>query len=117
MRSGSAAHGGGRLQPLHPDGAPAGDVEHVADLAAAVARARGVRPVRWVWAATGEIYPALLRAGVRVRRCHDAELTEALLSGHAGRWGEPRALPAAWARLTGLRCRPTRRPASPTRRA
>src|SRR5207237_696468 len=57
--------------------------------------------VRWVWAATTELYPTLLRAGVRVRRCHDLELTEALLLGHAGRWGEPRALPAAWARLTG----------------
>ena len=34
--------------------------------------------------------PALLRAGVRVDRCHDVELTEALLLGHAGRWGEPR---------------------------
>ena len=47
------------------------------------------------------VYPPLLRAGVRVDRCHDVELTEALLLGHAGRWGEPRSLAAAWARLTG----------------
>ncbi|WP_018350624.1 bifunctional 3'-5' exonuclease/DNA polymerase [Longispora albida] len=57
--------------------------------------------VRWVWADTPAIYPKLLAAGVRVDACHDVALTEALLSGHAGRWGEPRALPAAWARLTG----------------
>jgi DNA polymerase I len=37
-----------------------------------------------VWPATAEIYPALLRAGVRVQRCHDVELTEALLSATPG---------------------------------
>ena len=101
VADGSAAHGGGRLQPLHPGGGRAGEVEHVADLAAAVRRREASEDVRWVWSATGDVYPTLLRAGVRVRRCHDIELTEALLLGHAGRWGEPRALPAAWARLTG----------------
>jgi DNA polymerase-1 len=98
---GSAAHGGGRLLPLHADGSPAGDAEIVADLAAAVRSHEAAGGVRWVWAATAEIYPPLLRAGVRVQRCHDVELTEALLLGHAGRWGEPRALAASWARLTG----------------
>jgi DNA polymerase I len=58
-------------------------------------------PPRWLWAGTGEVYPALLRAGVRVERCHDLELTEALLLGYEGRWGEPRSLAAAWARRTG----------------
>src|SRR4051794_3293420 len=57
---------------------------------------------RWVWASTAEIYPGLLRAGVRVARCHDLELTEALLLGHEGRWGAPRSLAAARARLLGL---------------
>jgi DNA polymerase-1 len=93
--------GGGRLQPLHPDGAPAGPVERVGDLAAALAAREAFDHPRWLWAATSHLYPALLRAGVRLQRCHDLELTEALLLGHAGRWGEPRALPAAWARLTG----------------
>lgn len=74
----------------------------VGDLAAAIREREASGGVRWVWAATSEIYPPLLRAGVRVQRCHDIELTEALLLGHAGRWGEPRALAAAWARLTGL---------------
>ncbi|GIG98297.1 bifunctional 3'-5' exonuclease/DNA polymerase [Plantactinospora mayteni] len=92
---------GGLLQPLHPDGRPAGASERVADLGAAVAaRERAGRP-RWVWASTAASYPRLLRQGHRVERCHDVELTEALLLGQDGRWGEPRGLAAAWARLTG----------------
>jgi len=86
---------------LHPDGSPDGAAEVVADLPAAIRAREAAGGIRWVWAATTEIYPPLLRAGVRVQRCHDVELTEALLLGHAGRWGEPRALPASWARLTG----------------
>ncbi|MFC3500173.1 bifunctional 3'-5' exonuclease/DNA polymerase [Micromonospora krabiensis] len=92
---------GGVLQALDAAGHPAGPPETVADLPAAVAaRERADRP-RWVWASGAALYPELLRAGVRVDRCHDVELTEALLLGHAGRWGEPRSLAAAWARLTG----------------
>jgi DNA polymerase-1 len=94
-------HGSGRWQQLHPDGSPAGEPQRVADLPAAIAAREAAEHPRWLWAATTEGYPTLLRAGVRVRRCHDVELTEALLLGHAGRWGEPRALAAAWARLTG----------------
>lgn len=93
--------GGGRLQPLRADGGPAGPVEPVTDLAAAVAAREARDRPRWVWATTPGVYPALHRAGVRLDRCHDVELTEALLLGYAGRWGEPRALAAAWARLTG----------------
>jgi DNA polymerase-1 len=55
-----------------------------------------------VWPDTSAVYPAFVRAGIRVERCHDLALTEALLSGYEGRWGEPRALAAAWARLRGL---------------
>jgi DNA polymerase-1 len=94
-------HGSGRWQPLHNDGTPAGEVGRVPDLPAAIAEREAAEHPRWLWAATTDGYPSLLRAGVRVRRCHDIELTEALLLGHAGRWGEPRALAAAWARLTG----------------
>ena len=110
---GPAAHGGGRFQPLHADGRAAGPVEVVSDLAAAVREREGAGPVRWVWAATAEIYPSLVRAGVRVRRCHDLELTEALLLGHAGRWGEPRALPALLARLDGRPVPPDPPPRQP----
>jgi DNA polymerase-1 len=84
---------------VDPAGAPAGPREPAPDLAA-VLRTR--RAQRWVWPDTTAVYPALLRAGVRVERCHDLALTEALLSGYDGRWGEPRALAAAWARLRGL---------------
>ncbi|TCB98598.1 bifunctional 3'-5' exonuclease/DNA polymerase [Micromonospora zingiberis] len=108
----SDEQGGGVLQPLGPAGTPTGPPEAVTDLAAAVAaRERAAQP-RWVWASGATGYPALLRAGVRVERCHDVELTEALLLGHAGRWGEPRSLAAAWARLTG-----TPVPADPPPRA
>jgi len=41
-------------------------------------------PVRWVWADTSEVYPSLLRAGVRVDRCHDIALTGALLLARGG---------------------------------
>ncbi len=102
----AGADGGGRLRPLAEDGTPAGPAETVPDLAAAVAareraeRGDGGAP-RWVWPATARLYPRLLAAGVRVERCHDLELVESLLSGHAGRYGEPRSVAAAWARLRG----------------
>ncbi|MGK5684344.1 bifunctional 3'-5' exonuclease/DNA polymerase [Actinoplanes sp. URMC 104] len=93
---------GGRLQDLRADGTAAGPVRHAADLAGAIGEREAADHPRWVWPATAELYPPLLRAGVRVARCHDLELTEALLSGHAGRWGEPRSVAAARARLHGL---------------
>ncbi|WP_033333549.1 bifunctional 3'-5' exonuclease/DNA polymerase [Actinomadura welshii] len=93
--------GGGALRALSEDGAPAGAVQRVPDLVAAIAeRERGESP-RWVWGATARLYPRLLDAGVRVGRCHDLELVESLLLGHAGRYGEPRSVRAAWARLRG----------------
>ncbi|HEY6709965.1 MAG TPA: bifunctional 3'-5' exonuclease/DNA polymerase [Actinomycetota bacterium] len=96
------AEGGGLLQVVAEDGTPQGPPEPVRDLAAAVAeRERTDRP-RWVWAATAELYPGLLRAGARADRAHDLGLTEAILLAADGRWGEPRSFPAAWARLRGL---------------
>ncbi|MEV1333834.1 bifunctional 3'-5' exonuclease/DNA polymerase [Micromonospora costi] len=111
----AAEGGGGVLCPLDAAGRPTGPPEPVADLAAAVAARERVEHPRWVWASGAAIYPGLLRAGVRVERCHDVELTEALLLGHAGRWGEPRSLAAAWARLTGapVPADPLPRPAEP----
>jgi DNA polymerase-1 len=100
---------GGVLCPVAEDGTPLGPAEPVADLVAAVAareaRAEGhddPAGVRWVWPATARIYPRLLRAGVRLARCHDLELAETLLLNHAGRYGEPRSVRAAFARLNGL---------------
>jgi hypothetical protein len=74
------------------------------DLPGAVARyerSAGGGGVRWVWPCGAEVYPALLRAGVRVARCHDVALAERLLLGREGRGDEPAALAAAHARLRG----------------
>ncbi|GIF12108.1 bifunctional 3'-5' exonuclease/DNA polymerase [Actinoplanes teichomyceticus] len=98
----------GRLQDLQADGRPVGAPHPAPDLPAAIAAREAAEQPRWVWAATADTYPALLRAGVRVARCHDLELTEALLLGHAGRWGEPRGLAAAVARLHGRPVPPDR---------
>ncbi|WP_159940117.1 MULTISPECIES: bifunctional 3'-5' exonuclease/DNA polymerase [unclassified Nocardiopsis] len=93
--------GGGWLRELGP--AP-GPVRRVPDLAAAVRAAEHAwpEPPRWVWSAGEDLYPDLVRAGVRVARCHDTALTEALLLGYDGRHGEAASLGAAWARLHGL---------------
>ncbi|MEV5748891.1 bifunctional 3'-5' exonuclease/DNA polymerase [Actinoallomurus sp. NPDC052308] len=81
--------GGTRGDAAVPPGEARGDVP---------ARTGGIR---WVWSSTADLYPRLLSAGVRVARCHDLELTETLLLGHAGRFGEPRSVAAALARLHG----------------
>lgn len=86
--------GGVWLRDLDGSGTPVGQVRHVT-----VPEPDG--GVRWLWPTTAEIYPDLLRAGCRVERCHDLELTEALLLGYEGAWGHPRALAAAVARLAG----------------
>jgi hypothetical protein len=73
----------------------------VGDLAAEVAERERSGPVRWVWPSAASIYPRLLRAGVRVARCHDVELTEALLLGRDGQADQPARLAVAAARVTG----------------
>lgn len=103
----------GWIQVLTDDGAPAEPPSRAADLAATVARRERDDAPRWVWAATETEYPRLLQAGVRIERCHDVALTEAVLLARAGRVGEPRSLPAAWARLRGLPVPQDPRPAAP----
>ncbi|WP_431680867.1 bifunctional 3'-5' exonuclease/DNA polymerase [Kitasatospora sp. KL5] len=94
-------HGpGGRLQPLADDGGPLGPPQHAPSLAAAVAEVEAAGQPRWVFASADSAYAPLLP--VRLARSHDLRLTEPLLLGHEGRWGEPRSLGAAWARLRGL---------------
>jgi len=56
----------------------------VTGLARAVADVERRLAPRWVWADTATVYPALLRAGVRVARCHDVVATDLLLRAHAG---------------------------------
>ncbi len=97
------ASGTALLCELAADGSRHGDPVMVPDLAEAAARYErsGDGRVRWVWSCATDHYPALLRAGVRIGRCHDVALTEGLLLGREGRAGEPASLPAAWARLRG----------------
>jgi len=71
----------------------------VDDLPGWVAATEREHRPRWVLT-TAELYPALLAAGVRVQRCHDMELTEAILLAFAGEPGRPRNPAAAYARLT-----------------
>jgi len=89
------------LSELAEDGTGHGPYVQHDHLPAAVAELERSAGVRWVWAATAGIYPALLRAGVRVERCHDVALAEALLLGREGRPGEPASLAGAWGRLRG----------------
>ena len=104
--------GRGWLRPVDETGSPLGPARSVDDLAAAVAELERAHHPRWVWPSAEDIYPELLAAGVVVDRCVDLALVEAVLLGVAGRWGEPRSLAAAWARLTD---RPV--PADPVPRA
>lgn len=57
---------------------------------------------RWLFSATSTTYPVLQDAGVTVERCHDISLTERILLGRDGRFGEPVGAPAVHARATGL---------------
>lgn len=76
--------GGVLLRHASDDGEPALNAERVAarDLPAVVARYETDRP-RWVWDDTARRYPSLLRAGVRVERCHDLRLCHAILRSSA----------------------------------
>jgi hypothetical protein len=101
----------GLLCPVADDGAELDQPTTVPDLAVAVAERERSASVRWVWQSAALVYPRLLRAGVRVARCHDVELTEALLLGRDGRSDQPARLAAAAARVTG---RPARSDPSPS---
>jgi hypothetical protein len=89
------------LCELAEDGGREGAAVWHDDLLAAVAAREQAGETRWVWAAASEVYPALLGAGVRVERCHDVALAEALLLGREGQPGQPASLAGAWARLRG----------------
>lgn len=65
---------------------------------AAHVREREAEHLRWVWTDTAQWYPALLREGVRVERCHDLRLVDAILAGIEGR--PPRA---EWGRAVPVR--------------
>jgi DNA polymerase-1 len=90
---------GWAVQRLDDDGhalSPATAVPGLSDLA----ELEEERP-RWLWAGAEQVYPELLGAGMRLRRCHDLELVEGLMIGYAGDYGAPRSVQAARARLRG----------------
>ncbi|CAN5351694.1 bifunctional 3'-5' exonuclease/DNA polymerase [soil metagenome] len=75
--------GGGRTMAARlSDTGGALGVEYVGDLAAFVAREEPQHP-RWVWDDTGAWYPELLAAGIRVERCFDLRLCNAILRSSA----------------------------------
>ena len=74
----------GWLCELGDDGSKGGDAVPVASLAGAIADRERQPGVRWVWPASASVYPALLEAGVRVARCHDAALADGLISARDG---------------------------------
>ena len=81
------ASGGAALCELAADGARAGEPVTVPDLAEAGARYERSADdsLRWVWSRTADHYPSLLRAGLRIGRCHDVADAERLLLGREGR--------------------------------
>lgn len=81
--------GAGLLVRLRGDGTADGRPEHVPDLAVAVAAEERTGEARWVWTSTQRLYPALLRSGVLVARCHDVELISGLLTARDGLTPQP----------------------------
>ena len=77
----------GLLCPLHEDDSPAGAPAETTDLVSAVREHERKGGVRWVWPSAASVYQPLLLAGVRVARCHDVALTDALLRGRDGAAG------------------------------
>lgn len=91
------ADGAGRVRVL-----PSGVDTSVPDLASWMAATEAEHAPRWVLPSAEALYPDLLAAGVRLARCHDLRLAEAILLAHTGTPARPRNLAAAWARLRGL---------------
>jgi DNA polymerase I len=98
------------LQELSDDGEPLGERRTIGDPADLLAFAG--RGARWLWDATSQLYPGLLRAGVRLDRCHDITLTERILQARAGVFGEPSSASAVSARATGAPVPADREPAT-----
>ncbi|HEV2452172.1 MAG TPA: bifunctional 3'-5' exonuclease/DNA polymerase [Streptosporangiaceae bacterium] len=110
MAIGAGSEGGLLVRELSGVELRAGGSVNFNDLPGFLGRLERTGRVRWIWAAAAECYPELLRRGVRLARCHDVALVEALLLSRDGRHGEPATLAAAWARLRGERV-PRSRPA------
>jgi len=101
---------GYHLQELADDGEPLGDPLTIGDPVGLLAFAG--RGARWLWDATSQVYPGLLRVGVRLDRCHDITLTERILRARAGVFGEPSSAAAVNARAAGAPVPADRDPAT-----
>lgn len=81
--------GGGALRgastvDVDSSGTPVGQIRRHHDFAEAVAEIEAASRPRWVWTSTSTVYPELLRAGVRVQRCHDLATTHTISSMRDG---------------------------------
>lgn len=85
---------GGTIALVDDAGTPVSGTRDCRDLAATVAEIESTRSPRWVWTSTATVYPGLLRAGVRVQRCHDLATTAAILNTRDGIPPEPMEEPA-----------------------
>jgi DNA polymerase family A len=81
----------GLLRRLREDGSADGDVVGVSDLIAAIRDHEQNGGVRWVWPSAAGTYQRLLRCGVRVARCHDVALADALILGRDAALGSSAA--------------------------
>jgi DNA polymerase family A len=89
----------GLMCRLRDDGTADQPPQPVDDLVGAVADFERNGDVRWVWAAATQLYPALLRSGGKVTRCHDVQLVGSLIRARDGTDAEPADITAAAARL------------------
>lgn len=89
------------FQLLTAAGEPAGEPT-AATMAELAATAGGAAGPRWAFESVAAGYPPMSEAGLRVRRAHDVGLTERILLGRAGRFGEPISARAVLARRDGL---------------
>jgi hypothetical protein len=89
----------GLLCPLADDGTMLDSPALEPELVAAMASRERAGEVRWVLPSAARAYPDLLRAGVRLTRCHDVLLTEGLLAGRDGPAAAEDEHAAATARL------------------
>ena len=98
--SSSASASGPSARPADP--AEIAELREVPDLAAVIRELEAAHRPRWIWTDTARLYPDLLRAGIRISRCHDVVLVDEILAARAGHFGAPRTLGAAHARLHDL---------------
>lgn len=85
------------------DGTPLAPAEalEVGQLAGVLARIEAEHQPRWIFDDAVTDYGRLFAGGLRLRRCHDIVLTERVLLGRAGRFGEPCRARAVLARAAG----------------